>query len=131
MENAHIVRKKTFVFYNVNLICTTYWGYRADTVLCEPLRSIRRNCQSMTNLEMIHILQAQVCGCNARGRRPFPPSARFRETIYPSVVLNLDSPAASTAFVANSRFVPASLPVGRQNYVMNLVTRSNKITKFA
>jgi len=27
--------------------------------------------------------------------------------------LNPDSPAASTAFVANSRFVPASLPVGR------------------
>jgi len=30
------------------------------------------------------------------------------------VVLNPDSPEASTAFLANSRFVPASLPVGRQ-----------------
>jgi len=28
--------------------------------------------------------------------------------------LNPDSPAARTAFVANSRFVPTSLPVGRQ-----------------
>jgi len=28
--------------------------------------------------------------------------------------LNPDSPAASTALVANSRFVAASLPVGRQ-----------------
>jgi len=28
--------------------------------------------------------------------------------------LNPDTPAASTAFLAKSRFVPASLPVGRQ-----------------
>jgi len=28
--------------------------------------------------------------------------------------LNLGRPAGSTAFVANSRFVPATLPVGRQ-----------------
>jgi len=29
-------------------------------------------------------------------------------------VLNPDSPVTSIAFVANSRFVPASLPVGHQ-----------------
>jgi len=29
-------------------------------------------------------------------------------------VLNPDSPAESTTFVANSRFVPVTLPVGRQ-----------------
>jgi len=29
--------------------------------------------------------------------------------------LNPDSTRASTAFLADSRFVPASLPVGRQN----------------
>jgi len=28
--------------------------------------------------------------------------------------LNPDSPTANTGFVANSRFVPASIPVGRQ-----------------
>jgi len=28
--------------------------------------------------------------------------------------LNPDSPTASTAFLTNSRFVPASLPIGRQ-----------------
>jgi len=32
-----------------------YWGDRRDTVLCEPLLSIRLNCQLMTNLEMMHI----------------------------------------------------------------------------
>ena len=31
--------------------------------------------------------------------------------------LNTDSPTACTAFVANSHFVPASLPVVRQKYV--------------
>jgi len=34
-----------------------------DTGLCGPLRSIRLNYQLMTKLEMIHILQAQACGC--------------------------------------------------------------------
>jgi len=34
---------------------------RKDTGLCEPLWSIRLNCQLMTKLEMKHILQAQVC----------------------------------------------------------------------
>jgi len=36
---------------------------RTDTGLCEPLWSIRLNCQSMTKLEMMHVLQTQVCGC--------------------------------------------------------------------
>jgi len=36
------------------------------------------------------------------------------EAIFPSVCVNPDSPVASTAFVANSRFVTATLPVGRQ-----------------
>jgi len=31
-------------------------------------------------------------------------------------VLNTDSPVASTALVANSCFIPASLPVGSQKY---------------
>jgi len=34
-----------------------------DTGLCEPLRSIRLNCQWMTKLKILPILQAQVCGC--------------------------------------------------------------------
>jgi len=38
------------------------------------------------------------------------------EAISPTVWVNdPDSPAANTAFVANSRFVPASLPVGHQS----------------
>jgi len=32
--------------------------------------------------------------------------------------LNPDSPAASTAFTADAHFVPANLPVGRQNNVV-------------
>jgi len=32
------------------------------------------------------------------------------------LAFNMDSLAASTAFAANSRFVPASLPVGRQKW---------------
>jgi len=39
----------------------------------------------------------------------------FQERLFARLrVLNPDSPAASTAFVANSRFVPATLPLGRQ-----------------
>jgi len=39
-----------------------YWGDGTDVGLCEPLWSIRLNCQLMTKLEieMMHILQAQV-----------------------------------------------------------------------
>jgi len=38
-----------------------YWVSRTDTDLREPFWSTR--CQLMTNLEMMHILKAQVCGC--------------------------------------------------------------------
>ena len=39
----------------------------------------------------------------------------FQGRLFPRLcALNLDSPAASTAFVANSRFVAATLHVGRQ-----------------
>jgi len=38
-----------------------YSGHRTDTSLCEPLWSIRLNCQLMTKLEMKHILQAPGC----------------------------------------------------------------------
>jgi len=40
-------------------ICN-YWVYRKYTRLCEPLWSIRLNCQLMTKFEMMRILQAQV-----------------------------------------------------------------------
>jgi len=36
------------------------------------------------------------------------------EAICRLCALNPDSPTANTAFVTNSRFVPASLPAGRQ-----------------
>jgi len=38
-------------------------GDRTDAGLCEPLWSIHLNCQLMTKLEMMHIFQAQACGC--------------------------------------------------------------------
>jgi len=38
----------------------SYWGDRTNTGLCEPLWSIRQNCQLMAKLEMMHILQAQA-----------------------------------------------------------------------
>jgi len=34
-----------------------------DTGLCEPLWSIRQDCQLMAKLETQHILQAQMCDC--------------------------------------------------------------------
>jgi len=37
--------------------------YRKYTRLCEPLWSIRLNCQLMTKFEMMRILQAQVYDC--------------------------------------------------------------------
>jgi len=46
-------------------------GDSTDSGLCEPLWSNRLNCQLMTMLEMMHILQAQVCGCiSAHTRLP-------------------------------------------------------------
>ena len=50
----------------------------------------------------------------------FPPLSSFlmvmfQGRLFPHLLaLNPDSPAASTTFVANSRFVAASLPGGRQ-----------------
>jgi len=50
----------------------------------------------------------------------FPPLSLFvmvmleRKPLARLGALNPDSPAASTSFVANSRFVPATLPVGRR-----------------
>jgi len=49
--------KLSFCYY-VNTEYTTNWGYRTDTGLREPLWSIRLNCQLMTRLEMMVILQA-------------------------------------------------------------------------
>jgi len=51
----------------------------------------------------------------------FPPlssfvKVMFQDRVFPRLcALNPDRPAASTAIVAESRFVPASIPVGRQN----------------
>jgi len=50
----------------------------------------------------------------------FPPLSPFVMVMFQGrlfahlCVINPDSPRAGTAFVANSRFVPASFPVGRQ-----------------
>ena len=50
----------------------------------------------------------------------FPPLSSFVMVMFQGRLfarlcgLNPDSPGANTAFLANSRFVPASLPVGRQ-----------------
>jgi len=40
--------------------------------------------------------------------------AWFNKSVAHLCVLNPDGPVADTAFVANSHFVPDSLPVGRQ-----------------
>jgi len=71
-ENAHTVRKKTVVFY---CGCYMYNDWRNRTAgLCEPLWSVRLNCQLMT----MHILQAQVCGCDSAHPR-LPHLERRRE----------------------------------------------------
>ena len=67
----------------------------------------------------------------------FPPLSSFGMVMFQGrpfarlSALNPDSPAASTAFVANSRFVPAIafLLVARSN-VASLVRRSNKKSSF-
>ena len=64
IENAQKVRKKIFGFYHVAVICTIT-KLRNRYGLCEPLRSIRPNCQLMTKLETKRILQTQVCDCNS------------------------------------------------------------------
>jgi len=52
---------RKFSFFIMWLLCVQ--RERTDTGLCEPLWSIRLNCQLMTKLEKKLILQAQVCDC--------------------------------------------------------------------
>ena len=63
IENAHEVRKKNFRILLWDCYMCNYEGKRTDIGLCEPLGSIRLNCQLMTKLAMKHILQAQVRNC--------------------------------------------------------------------
>ena len=72
-ENFHFLSCECYM-YNYN------WGYRTDTGLCEPSWSIRLNCQSQANLEMMHVLQAQVCGCIS-AYSGWPDQKTKRETI--------------------------------------------------
>jgi len=55
-------RKFSFFIMWLLAYMYNYWGDRTDKGLWEPLWSILLNCQLMTKLEMMHILQAQVCG---------------------------------------------------------------------
>jgi len=79
IKNAHNhkVRKKTFVLYYVAVIFTLLRD-RTDTRLCEPLWLIRLNCQLMTKLEMMPVLQAQVCGC-VSAHPGLPPGGGSKE----------------------------------------------------
>jgi len=58
---------RKFSFFIVRLLAYmyNYRGDRTDTGLCEPLWSILLNCQLMTKVEMMHTLQAQVCGSSS------------------------------------------------------------------
>jgi len=61
IENVHKVHKKTLFLL---FACYIYYcGDSIDTDLCEPLLSIFLYCQEMTKLEVMRILQAQVCHC--------------------------------------------------------------------
>jgi len=77
MRIIYKVRKKTFVLYYVAVIFTLLRD-RTDTRLCEPLWLIRLNCQLMTKLEMMPVLQAQVCGC-VSAHPGLPPGADPRK----------------------------------------------------
>jgi len=55
-------------------------GGRTDTGLCEPVWSIHLNCQLMTKLKMMHILQAKVFGCIS-AHPGLPHQKTKRETI--------------------------------------------------
>ena len=89
-KNAHKAPKKTFVFYYATVICTTTGG-RTHISLCEPLWSIRLNCQFGTNLERMHKLQAQVCGCVlAPGRiQPVSLGGDFSKIWYSNIITGL------------------------------------------
>jgi len=55
-------RKFPFFITWVSAYMYNYWGDRTDTGICQPSWSILLNCQLMAKLEMMHTLQAQVCG---------------------------------------------------------------------
>jgi len=71
--------EKNFTFNITVSLYVQPFGDRGDTCFCEPLWSIRLNCQLMTKLEMMHILQAQVCGCIS-ARPGLPHQITKRET---------------------------------------------------
>jgi len=47
--------QEIFCFLLCGCYMHNYRGYGTDTGVCEPLWSIRMNCQLMTKLEMMHI----------------------------------------------------------------------------
>jgi len=79
IENAHQVRKKTFVFLLCGCYMYNYWGDRTDSGFCESLWSIRLDCHLRTKFEMMRIWQAQVCGCIS-AYRGLPHQHMKRET---------------------------------------------------
>ena len=66
----------------------------------------------------------------------FPPLSSFFMVMFQGICLSVcvkpESPAEDTAFVVNSHFVLASLPVGCQQFsnVVSVATRSNKNRSF-
>ena len=93
---------KNFRFRYVAVMCMyNYWGDRTDLGLYEPLWSICMNCQFMTELEMIHILQALVCGCirthpglphkKQNGKQVMHQKRQLNQTGWKRTVLNFGS----------------------------------------
>jgi len=83
-----IYTQENFCFLLCGCYMYNYWTDRTDKGLCEPLWSVRLNCQLMTMLEMIHMLQAQVCCCISAHPRLSHPKTKRETSNVPESQIN-------------------------------------------
>ena len=71
---------RKLLFFIMWLLHVQLLGYSTDSGICESLWSNRLDCQLMTMLKTMYILQAQVCGCISAHPR-LPHQKIKRETV--------------------------------------------------
>ena len=113
----HKIRKKTFVFLSYGRCMYNYWRNRTDTELCEQLRSIGPNCQLLTKLEELHILQAHVCSCII-AHLCLPHQKTKRETSDALFGCRLPWMTGAVAPFASPKCTPLGAPYGKIRVVI-------------
>jgi len=80
IERAHKVRKKTYVFYYVAVICTTTGGTELTRAYLSRYDQSAFNCAKDEARNYVHVLHAQVCCCIS-AHPGLPYQKKKRETI--------------------------------------------------